>query len=66
MMAKYEAHMVHYKGSDLTRSELKLGEGEKEIIPLFHDESCLHANDQTSTAWLAFSISLVEILLKTQ
>jgi hypothetical protein len=50
-MEKYEVRMVHYDGPDLKRVEPKLAEGEKEIIPLFHDECCFHANDHTSSAW---------------
>ncbi|KAG5221653.1 DDE family endonuclease [Salix suchowensis] len=51
-MAKYEARMVHYEGPELRQVEPKLADGEEEIIPLFHDESCFHANDQTNRAWL--------------
>ncbi|KDQ24978.1 hypothetical protein PLEOSDRAFT_32910 [Pleurotus ostreatus PC15] len=51
-MAKYEACMVHYEGPELRRVEPTLAEGEEEIIPLFHDESCFHANDQTNRVWL--------------
>ena len=51
MMEKYEARMVHYDGPDLKCVEPRLAEGEKEIIPLFHDECCFHANDHTSSAW---------------
>jgi hypothetical protein len=50
-MEKYEVRMVHYDGPDLKCVEPKLAEGEKEIIPLFHDECCFHANDHTSSAW---------------
>ena len=50
-MEKYEAQMVHYDGPDLQRTEPKLLAGTREIIPLFHDESCFHANDRKSTAW---------------
>lgn len=51
LMAEYENRMVHYEGPELRRIEPKLATGEKEIIPQFHDESCFHANDQTSRAW---------------
>jgi hypothetical protein len=54
-MEEFEARMVHYEANDqdedLKRVEPKLGPGEKEIIPIFHDESCFHANDQTGRAW---------------
>ncbi|KAJ7573601.1 hypothetical protein C8J56DRAFT_903250 [Mycena floridula] len=52
MMAEFEKRMVHYEGPELTRVEPKLADGKKELIPLFHDECCFHANDQTSHAWL--------------
>jgi hypothetical protein len=50
-MAKYEERMVHYEGPEMIQVEPKLRPGEKEIIPLFHDECCFHANDQTNRAW---------------
>jgi hypothetical protein len=51
LMAKFEARMVRYEGQEMRRVEPKLLEGEKEIIPQFHDECCFHANDQSSRAW---------------
>jgi hypothetical protein len=51
LMAKFEARMVCYEGQEMRRVEPKLLEGEKEIIPQFHDECCFHANDQSSRAW---------------
>ena len=50
-MAGYEARMVHYEGQDLKRIEPELQDGEKEIIPNFHDESVFHHNDAYRTAW---------------
>jgi hypothetical protein len=55
-MLKFEARMVHYeyyedKGPELVREEPKLKPGEKELIPLFHDECCFHANDEAGHAW---------------
>jgi hypothetical protein len=43
-MLKFEKLMVHYVAPDLTQVEPKLKPGEQEIIPLFHDECCFHAN----------------------
>lgn len=51
LMAKYEARMVHYEGPEMKRVEPTLEEGEKEIIPEFHDECSFHANDQANHAW---------------
>jgi len=56
-MLKFEERMVHYeyyedKGPDLVRVEPKLKPGEKELIPLFHDECCFHANDEAARTWL--------------
>ncbi|KAF8208560.1 hypothetical protein K438DRAFT_1754445 [Mycena galopus ATCC 62051] len=55
-MLKFEERMVHYeyyedKGPELVRVEPKLKPGEKELIPLFHDECCFHANDEAGRAW---------------
>ncbi|KAJ7231192.1 hypothetical protein C8J57DRAFT_1251284 [Mycena rebaudengoi] len=50
--AKYEELMTKYEGPALEQVPPKLKEGEKEIIALFHDECCFHANDYKSRAWL--------------
>lgn len=50
-MAHFEARMVYYEGPELRREEPHLGEGELEIILLFHDECCFHAFDQVNRAW---------------
>jgi hypothetical protein len=50
-MLEFERWMVHYKGPELKRVEPTLVGGEKEIVPLFHDESCFHTNDALSSAW---------------
>ena len=50
-MLEYERRMVHYKGRELKRVEPTLMGGEKEIEPLFHDDSCFHANDASNSAW---------------
>ncbi|KAJ7243669.1 hypothetical protein C8J57DRAFT_1525428 [Mycena rebaudengoi] len=51
-MTKYEELMTKYEGPALEQVPPKLKEGEKEIIALFHDECCFHANDYKSRAWL--------------
>lgn len=51
-MAEYERRMVHFEGPDLTRVEPVLKEGETEIVVYFQDESCFHANEYKSRAWL--------------
>jgi hypothetical protein len=58
-MLKFEERMVHYeyykdKGSDFVRVEPKLKDGEQEIIPLFYDECCFHANDEANRAWYLY------------
>lgn len=50
-MAKFEARMTHYDGPELQKVEPELREGERRIIPNFHDESCFHANDMKGRAW---------------
>ena len=52
MMAAYETRMVHYEGPDpMNRIEPVLQDGEKEIIPNFHDESVFHHHDASRSAW---------------
>lgn len=50
-MAVFEERMTKFEGAELTRVAPTLKDGEKEIIPLFHDESCLSVNDYKATAW---------------
>lgn len=54
-MAEYQHRMAKYvevKGEELLkRIAPTLGPGETELIPLFHDESCMHANEQTANVW---------------
>jgi hypothetical protein len=50
-MAKFEARMVKFEGSDLKRVDPVLKDGGKLIIPLFHDECCFHANDEARSLW---------------
>ncbi|EAU92024.2 hypothetical protein CC1G_06011 [Coprinopsis cinerea okayama7 len=58
-MKEYSRRMTHYEPSDpkSPASDLKavppiLGEGEKEIVAVFQDESCCHANEFEGHAWL--------------
>ena len=52
LIAKFEAHMVHYDSPELQRMEPVLQPGECEIIPNFHDESTFHANEEVRSVWL--------------
>ena len=66
-MAKFEARMVQYEGPDLKRSEPKLQHGDREIIALYHDESCFHANDFSQQAWcVAFNSSQIPVQIILQ
>jgi hypothetical protein len=51
-MAKFETRMAQYDGPQLTHSKPKLAEGEREIIPCFHDESTFYAYEEGRSAWL--------------
>ncbi|KAF9489413.1 hypothetical protein BDN71DRAFT_1529516 [Pleurotus eryngii] len=53
LMKKYEEHMTHYEGPELTRQPPTLPPGTREMIAMFHDESCFHANDNDRKAWLS-------------
>jgi len=44
-MAKFKACMVQYESLDLKQSEPRLQHSHGEIIVLYHNESCFHAND---------------------
>ncbi|KAF9510731.1 hypothetical protein BS47DRAFT_1364327 [Hydnum rufescens UP504] len=59
-MAKFESHMACYEGEDLKRHEPNLQPGEKRIIVQFHDESCFHANEFKSSAWLKQGQSILQ------
>ena len=50
-MACFEAWMVRFEGPEMRRVELKLGPGERQIIPQFHDECYMHQNDECRSAW---------------
>jgi hypothetical protein len=51
-MVKFEEQMTKFKGPELKRVALILRDGKKEIIPQFHNESCLTVNDYKAKAWL--------------
>jgi len=51
-MARFEERMTHFEGPTMTQTPPTLKDGEKEVIPQFHDESCLTVNDFKAKAWL--------------
>ena len=51
-MVKFEEWMMKFEGPELMKVAPMLRKGEKEIIPQFHDESCLTVNDYKAKAWL--------------
>lgn len=53
-IAEYQNRMAKYEGPDLKKIEPNLKDGEKEIIAVFQDESCCHANEFQTTAWFAY------------
>lgn len=50
-IAQYERRMVKFIGPELTRVEPDLAPGEKAIITLMQDESCMHAGEFKSNLW---------------
>jgi hypothetical protein len=50
-MARFEARMARFEGPEMKRVEPELGPGERQIIAQFHDECCMHQNDETRSAW---------------
>lgn len=48
---KFEARMTRYEGPDLVPVKPQLAPGEKEVMPQYHDESCLSVNDYKWSAW---------------
>ena len=52
VMANFEEWMTKFEGPELEKVAPTLREGEKEIIPQFHDESCLLVNNYRVRAWL--------------
>ena len=51
VMAKFEAQMVKFEGSDLKRVDPVLEDGGKQIIALFHNECCFHTNNEARSLW---------------
>lgn len=51
LMKKYEDRMTHYEGLEMKRQPPTLASGVREMIAMFHDESCFHANDNDRKAW---------------
>jgi hypothetical protein len=51
-MAKFEEWMTKFEGPELRKVGPTLREGEKEVIPQFHDKSCLSVNDYKAKVWL--------------
>ena len=50
-MARFEACMARFEGSDLKRVNPVLEDGWKRMIALFHDECCFHTNDEARSLW---------------
>ncbi|KIL54192.1 hypothetical protein M378DRAFT_188729 [Amanita muscaria Koide BX008] len=48
----YERRMAKYEGPELNRIEPDLEPGEREIIPVWQDETCCQQNDFVSSMWL--------------
>ena len=44
-MAKFEEQMTKFEGPELRKAGPTLREGKKEVIPQFHNESCLSVNN---------------------
>jgi hypothetical protein len=59
-MAKFEERMTKFEGPELKKMEPTLREGEKEIIPQFHDESCLSVNDYKASTWLGTGQTILQ------
>jgi hypothetical protein len=49
-MAAFESRMAHYEGPELRRVEPNLAPGEAEVVAVWHDECCFHANDYKTKA----------------
>lgn len=65
-MAQYERHMVKFMGPELTRVEPDLAPGEKAIITLMQNESCMHAGEFKSNLWSVnqhFQLSLFSLAM---
>jgi hypothetical protein len=57
-MKELERRMTQYHGHDLECKEPLLEEGEKRLIPLFHDETCFHASEFKQSVWYEIPIIL--------
>src|SRR5258708_37098519 len=44
-----------YNGTSLERKEPVLNKDEKHVIPIWHDESCFHANEFKRSTWKQLS-----------
>jgi hypothetical protein len=51
VMLQYEQRMTQFDGPELKTKPPTLQGGEREIIPIFHDESSFHANEYKRSAW---------------
>ncbi|KAG2343370.1 hypothetical protein BDR05DRAFT_975955 [Suillus weaverae] len=51
-MAAFKSHMAHYKGPELRCVEPSLAPGEAEVVAVWHNECCFHANDYKMQAYL--------------
>ncbi|KAL7413687.1 hypothetical protein BDY24DRAFT_389299, partial [Mrakia frigida] len=51
-MSEYRRRAATFVGPELTRVEPTLVGDEKEVYPLFHDESCIHAGEYKKHNWL--------------
>ena len=51
-MAEFERQMAQYEGPELRRVAPNLAPGEHEIVPIFHDRSTFHENEESHSAWL--------------
>ncbi|EIN05877.1 hypothetical protein PUNSTDRAFT_115780 [Punctularia strigosozonata HHB-11173 SS5] len=65
-MAHYEKSMVQFVGPELRRVEPNLGPGEKRIIAVFQDESCIHAGEYKSSVWLRVDIGEQKLMKKSK
>jgi hypothetical protein len=50
-MKELEPHMARCDGPGLPLIMPQLKPGEKRVIPYFHDECCMHANDAVQSGW---------------
>lgn len=58
-----QRRMARYEGPNLIRIEPNLAPGEKEIIAVFQDESCFHANEFRTSAWCVLTFHLPMLYL---